>query len=96
MAKFELEGIGQDGRPKWLTYPCQAKGADDSDRCRISINGQRNGSGATWSVNNAETEGPTSNPDVSPSIKCGDSFCHFHIRHGRFEYCGDHKGRRDG
>ncbi len=94
--RFLLEGENADGRPKWLLFPCQGRGADADDRCRVSINGQRNGSGATWTVAGADKPGEIAAPTVSPSIKCGDSFCHFHIEGGNVRYCGDHKGRRDG
>lgn len=95
MAEFALEGEGPDGRPKWLVFPCQAKGADAEDTCRVSINGQRNGSGATWSCDRADRAGPIANPTVSPSIHC-KGVCHFHIQGGRFSYTSDHPGRRDG
>ena len=93
--RFELEGEGEDGRPKWLLFPCQMAGADPEDRCRVSINGQRNGSGATWTSTPGDRAGVVEAPTVSPSVKCGDR-CHFHLEAGVFKYCGDHKGRRDG
>lgn len=76
---------------KWLVYPCQAAGAEPGDVCRVSINGQRNGSGATWSY-----KGPIEAPTITPSIRCGNSACHFHITGGKFTYCDDHKGQRHG
>lgn len=93
--RFELEGEDESGRPKWLLFPCQSGGADAEDRCRISINGQRNGSGATWSCTPSDKSGPVSKPTVSPSIHC-KGVCHFHIEAGRFRYTNDHPGRRDG
>ena len=92
MSAFELEGEGPDGKPKWLTFQCQAS-RDAEDRCRVSINGQRNGSGATWSVvGGAEREGPIDAPTVTPSVHCV-GMCHFHINAGRFDHCGDYPKR---
>lgn len=99
MAKFELEGENANGRPKWLTFPCQSKHADPDDRCRVSINGQQNGVGATWSCEGADRSGPIEAPTASPSVHCrpgGTTWCHFHIQGGQFNYTSDHAGRRDG
>lgn len=95
MAKFILEGEDGDGLPKWLTFPCQVAAGDPEDRCRISINGQRNGMGATWACTPGDKAGPVEFPTVTPSIHCVGC-CHFHIANGRFVYTHDHKGRRDG
>ena len=81
---FLLEGENAEGAPKWLTFPCQWRRAEPGQRCRVSINGQRNGSNATWTV-----EGPIEAPTVSPSVHCVGA-CHFWIRGGRFDHCGDY------
>jgi len=85
---FEYEGDGPDGKPKWLLFPCQMRGADPEDRCRIALRPhQKNGSGASW-----EADGKAA-PTVAPSILCGDKArptCHFHIVGGKFNLCGDH------
>lgn len=96
MSDFRLEGENAEGKPKWLTFQCQAS-LDAEDRCRVSINGQRNGSGATWSVaGGAEREGPIEAPTVTPSVHCV-GMCHFHINAGRFtgrfDHCGDYPKR---
>lgn len=93
-APFILEGEGEDGKPKWLTFQCQGS-RDAEDRCRVSINGQRNASNATWTVEGgADKAGPIEAPTVTPSVHCV-GMCHFFIRQGRFDHCGDYP-RRDG
>jgi hypothetical protein len=83
-ATFRYEGQGAEAQPKWLSFPCQWRHQDSGDRCRISINGQRNSSGATWSVT-----GPIEAPTVTPSVHCVGA-CHVYLRDGRFEHCGDY------
>jgi len=91
----DLPEVVMPQKPKWMDFPCQAQGADHLDTCSISINGQKNGSGASWKVAGADQVGPIEAPTVSPSIRCGHR-CHFHITAGEFVYCDDHNGRRDG
>lgn len=82
---FSLEGENERGEPKWLLFPCQSAHADPEYPCRVSINGQRNGVGATWTMS-----GPIDAPTVSPSVHCkpgGKTWCHFHIVCGRIEPC---------
>lgn len=81
---FRLEGESAEGVLKWLTFPCQWGRAEPGQRCRVSINGHRNGSGATWSVS-----GPPEAPTVTPSVHCVGA-CHFWIRDGKFDHCGDY------
>lgn len=85
-ATFQFEGEPR----KWMTYPCQARGAEGDERCRISLRPhQTNAMGASWSAS-----GPDEAPTVAPSILCGDKArprCHFHIQAGAFKPCGDHQ-----
>jgi hypothetical protein len=83
-------------KPKWLRFQCQRQGAAEGECCAIPINGQRNGSNASWRYTGHGMPGPTMTPTTEPSIRCIDSGCHFYITGGRFVYCGDHKGNRNG
>lgn len=62
-ARFMFMGKGENGQPKWMSFPCPGKSG--VARCMVPLSPQRNGNGATWQWN-----GDREKPTLTPSINC--------------------------
>lgn len=87
-AKFMFMGKGEDGRPKWFSFPCPGSRGKThpGSRCMVPLSPQRNSNGATW-----EWNGDREKPTLSPSINCHDCW-HGFIREGEITPDVDGRG----
>lgn len=95
--KYRLTHYEYSGKERnYVHFPCQRR---EGNSCSVPVNGTKTSNNSGWTF-----DGNLESPTLGPSIRClfntkaeplkNRTRCHFFLKKGEFELCGDHTSER--